>query len=75
MSYTSHLKLLYKAIKLSSYRLVREPVYRDVIRHRATKQVTYTCCPGWEQVSKNSYGCNKGKFKDYNQFNTKSKIK
>lgn len=39
--------------------LIHEPVYRDIVRHKSTRQITYECCPGWEPTTKNSNSCMK----------------
>ncbi|XP_055846863.1 uncharacterized protein LOC129912579 [Episyrphus balteatus] len=39
--------------------LVHEPAYRDIIRHKTTKQMVYDCCPGWSRITKSSNACMK----------------
>lgn len=39
--------------------LVHEPAYRDIIRHKTTKQMVYDCCPGWSRNTKSSNACMK----------------
>ncbi|KAJ8915799.1 hypothetical protein NQ315_004611, partial [Exocentrus adspersus] len=39
--------------------LVYETHYKDVITTRNSNEVTYSCCPGWTQVTNQSHGCNK----------------
>lgn len=40
-------------------RVVHEKAYRDVVRHRLSKQVVYYCCPGWEKMNESSQDCTK----------------
>ncbi|KAJ8979652.1 hypothetical protein NQ317_006363 [Molorchus minor] len=40
-------------------RLVYETHYKDVIATANSNEVTYSCCPGWTQISNRSHGCNK----------------
>lgn len=50
------------------FRLVYETTYRDVVIPKNTSQVIYICCPGWSQIDKKSYGCNKRKYMPHTYF-------
>ncbi|KAL5291428.1 EGFL7 family protein [Megaselia abdita] len=39
--------------------LIHEPAYREVVRTKTTKKVTYDCCPGWSRQTNSENSCMK----------------
>ncbi|CAH0546125.1 unnamed protein product [Brassicogethes aeneus] len=45
----------------TALRVIYETHYKEITTAQTNNEVTYSCCPGWTQVSPKSHGCNRPK--------------